>query len=161
VSSDAFAGDLRIMIVTDVRLDREGLTQMLAGQTGLTVVGHTSPRDASLGEMALLKPDVVLIDSGLVIRTDICRRVTIISAGTHVVAFAVEEENDNEVLTCARAGVVGFVAREASADYLVHAILTARTGHASCSPRATANWPLGEPGYAVDRSRRRQRREQA
>ena len=126
------------MIVTDIRLYREGLDAMLARQPGLAVIGHASAGDATLGGMALVKPHVVLVDSRLVIRTDVCRRVAIISADSRVIAFAVEEENDDEVLACARAGVAGFVAREASSEDLVRAIMTASTGHASCSPRATA-----------------------
>lgn len=138
MSSNAFTSDLRVMIVTDVRLYREGLSSVLAGQPGLDVVGHSSPGDATLGGMAMVKPHVVLIDSGLVIRTDVCRRVATLAADIRVIAFAVEEDNDHEVLACAKAGVVGFVAREASAEDLVRAILTARTGLATCSPRATA-----------------------
>jgi DNA-binding NarL/FixJ family response regulator len=55
-----------------------------------------------------------------------------------VVAFAVAEENEEEILACAEAGVAGFVPRDASVEGLKSVLQAATEGHVLCSPRVTA-----------------------
>jgi len=129
---------LKVLIVTGVRLYREGLGRMLAHSTGIEVLGTASSRDF-LGELvAKAGLDVVLADSGTVINTGLCSVVGQVAPSAKVVAFAVSEEDDQEIVHCAQAGVCGFVPSEASVEDLVDVVLGSRTDQARCSPRITA-----------------------
>lgn len=125
---------VRILIVTVVRLYREGLASVLANRGGIEIVGTAAPSDELLAQLAELRPHVVLADSA-VVRTEILREVAALDAGPRVVAFAVAEDDEREVLACAEAGVAGFVARDAPLEELMTAIQTAVQGGIRCSPR--------------------------
>lgn len=126
---------VRAMIVTDVRLYREGLAEVLGRIGEVSVVATCAPDRDALGKVAELKPHILLADSAVVRSTDLVRRIAEASPATGVVAFAVAEENEDEVLACAEAGVVGFVSRDASAGELVAILVAAAQGHVRCSPR--------------------------
>lgn len=55
----------RIFIVEDHPVFRQGLIQMLDGESGLKVVGHAADAPTALREVAKLRPDLVLVDIGL------------------------------------------------------------------------------------------------
>lgn len=119
------------MIVSDVRLYREGLAQALAAQPELDVVAHM-PGDA-LRKLDGCHPNIVLADSAIVRTTELAARAA--NNGASVVAFAVAEDDEDEVLACAGVGVAGFVARNATMDELLTTLRTASQGEVRCSPR--------------------------
>jgi DNA-binding NarL/FixJ family response regulator len=122
------------MIVSEVRLYREGLAHVLAAQPGLEVVDDTA--EDLLMRLRACRPHVVLADSAIVRATELTARS--VELGARAVAFAVAEENEKEVLACAEAGVAGFVAREATMDELVAVVQTASRGGLRCSPRVAS-----------------------
>lgn len=126
----ASAPAIRVMIVSDVRLYREGLARALAAQPEVEVAEH-------MVEEVLLnlgsQPDIVLADSLIVRTTELAARAA--DNGVRVVAFAVAEEDEDEVLACARVGVAGFVERNATMEELLTTLRTASQGEVHCSPR--------------------------
>jgi DNA-binding NarL/FixJ family response regulator len=100
-------------------------------------LGAWSPSD-ELPSGADLEACVFVADSAAVRNTGLVPRLTSRAPRAKVVAFAVAEENEAEIIACARAGVAGFVARDASVEELVDAIRSAAGGGARCSPRVTA-----------------------
>jgi DNA-binding NarL/FixJ family response regulator len=129
---------LRIIIVTGVRLYREGLSRMLANNQGLKVVGTASPREPLSELMVEAAPHVVLTDSETAINTDLCAVVFRTVPAAKVVAFAVSEENEEQILSCAQVGVCAFVPSDASVEELVDTVLGSSVDQARCSPRITA-----------------------
>ena len=125
---------IRVMIVSEVRLYREGLAHVLALQPGLEVVDNTA--DDILARFGVCRPHIVLVDSTILGTTELVAKG--VEFGAQVVAFAVAEENEKEVLACAEAGVAGFVAREATMDELVAVVRTASKGGLRCSPRVAS-----------------------
>jgi len=122
---------IRVTIVSDVRLYREGLARALAAQPEVEVAEN-------MVEEVLLKlrgsqPDIVLADSAIVRTTELAARAA--ANGVRVVAFAVAEEDEDEVLACARVGVAGFVERNATMEELLTTLRTASRGEVRCSPR--------------------------
>lgn len=122
---------IRVTIVSDIRLYREGLARALAAQPEVEVAEN-------MVEEVLLKlrgsqPDIVLADSAIVRTTELAARAA--ANGVRVVAFAVAEEDEDEVLACARVGVAGFVERNATMEELLTTLRTASRGEVRCSPR--------------------------
>ena len=132
---DGELNPLRVAVVAGVRLVREGLSRILGGEPGIALVEPASLLRASSAE-AEVHPHVVIADSALVRTTDLVARAA--AAGATVVAFGVAEDDEEEVLACAEAGVVGIVERDATVQDLVETLQTSVTGNARCSPRVTA-----------------------
>jgi DNA-binding NarL/FixJ family response regulator len=131
-------GPSRIVIVTGVRLYREGLTRMLADSARLEVAATASPSDPLEQTLAQARPDVVLADSDSVMNTNLCAIVSEVVPTARIVAFAVSEENEQEIVGCAQVGVCAFVPKDASVTDLLDVILGSGTEHAGCSPRIVA-----------------------
>jgi two-component system, NarL family, nitrate/nitrite response regulator NarL len=126
---------LRVVVVTGARLVREGLSRILGSEPGIAFVEPASMLQASV-TITASRPHIVVADSAIVRGTDLVARAG--EVGATVVAFGVAEEDEEEVLACAEAGVVGIVERDATVEDLVETLKTAVTGNARCSPRITA-----------------------
>jgi two-component system nitrate/nitrite response regulator NarL len=128
---------VRVMVLADVRLYREGLTRLLAGQEGLTVVGAAAVTEDSLLRVSAEHADVVLIEGATACETSVVRELARLAPEAKVVAYGVVDE-DRQALRCAEAGVAAFVTGEATGEQLVGAILGVGRGEFSCSPRIAA-----------------------
>jgi len=128
---------VRVFVVGEVRLYCEGLAHLLSAQPTVQVVGIAAPTQESMQQIATTDPDVVLIDSITARRGDTVRLISATSSKSHVIAFAVREE-EAEVLACAEAGVAGYIACDASSAELAGILCSAGSGELACSPRLAA-----------------------
>lgn len=135
LSVDRYPAPLRVLLVAEVRLFREGLARALAAQAEFRQV-ETAAADEALTILPTRPPSLVLADSAIARNTDLVARAA--AVGVPVVAIAVAEEDEAEVLACAEAGVAGFVARDATLDDLIAALHVALRGDVRCSPRVAA-----------------------
>jgi DNA-binding NarL/FixJ family response regulator len=120
---------IQAVLVSDVRLYREGIAELLERDGRVHAVG-TDSRGALTSDHAGI--DVVLLDSTAVGAPATARRLSEVG-GAPIVALGVPA--DDEVLGFAEAGVIGFVERDTDVDGLVESIEAARRGEAWCSPR--------------------------
>ena len=128
---------LRVAILADVRLYREGLTRLLASNDALTIV-HVGSFDRTLLEtIGLDPPDVVLLEAGAACQTTIVQDLSARVPSTKFVAYGVTDEA-SQALRCAEVGVSAFVPAEANGDELARTILSLRSGEFNCSPRVSA-----------------------
>lgn len=134
--SDA-AGGIRVVLVAGVRLYREGLAAELRAHSGLTLVGCAADFDSAVTSVRAAAPDVVLVDAKTPRTTELVSALKGIHPATHVIAFAVDE-NEQDLELCVEAGVSGFVTRDVTVHGLVAAIQSAVRGELSCSPRMAA-----------------------
>ena len=56
---------INVLIIADVRLYREGLTQALSRRSTLQVMGDISSHSDIVTAVSRLSPDVVLVDMGI------------------------------------------------------------------------------------------------
>ena len=130
--------NLRIAVVAGVRLYREGLSELLAQRVDIDVVCSSSPHEGIGAELLATQPDVALIDSETVANSPTCSRIAQAGASVKIVAFGLKEEDEDEILACARAGVCGFVSSDASLEQLLAVLRNASEEHAGCSPKVAA-----------------------
>jgi DNA-binding NarL/FixJ family response regulator len=127
---------INIMVVSDVRLYREGLAGSLAQRHRLAVIATANNLDDTT-RLDELNPDVVVLDMSARGSLDAIRRVSSSSTRARIVAFAVEE-TERDVLLCAEAGAAGYVACDGTIDDLVNTIHSVARGELLCSPRIAA-----------------------
>lgn len=129
---------IRLMIVADIRLYREGLAQVLArGQRSLEVVAAAASLDEAMILLPTLLPDVVLVDAASPGALPGIRCIVESFPSVNVVALGVAEA-DSAVLACAEAGVAGYVVRDGSVEDLVASVESAARGELRCTPRVAA-----------------------
>lgn len=127
---------INLLIVSDIRFYREGLEENLERHGSIKVVGTTCDIEHTISEISSNAPDVVLIDMTLISSNEIVERLTSSCPGVKFIALAVTEDEDT-ILACAKAGVLGYVTREASIDQLINTVCGVVKGEIYC-PRHIA-----------------------
>jgi len=124
----------RLLILSDVRLYREGLLWSLAQQQSLEILGAADLSKMAVARVIGLQPDAILLDIGAPESFDVAKALGASLPTLKIVAFAVSEIDDL-VLACAEAGIAGYVTPEGSEGDLVAAVHSALRGELYCSPR--------------------------
>lgn len=128
---------LAVLIVSDVRLYREGMRDNLATRPQFSVVAAAANETEALNLVAEMHPDVVIIDMATRQSLNVARNVRQLDPRPRVVGFGVEEV-EGEILACAEAGLAGYVPCDASLDDLVERIASISRGELLCTPRMAA-----------------------
>jgi two-component system nitrate/nitrite response regulator NarL len=128
---------IRVVVVTDVRLYRDGLEQCLQRLDGVAVVGVAARITDAIELTAAAGPDIVLLDMSMPASIAAVGRIRKASPGSEVVAFAIAGD-ESDVISYVEAGVTGYVPRDGSVQDLWRAIESAANGEAICSPRVAA-----------------------
>jgi len=127
----------RVVIVSDVRLHREGLAALLRECPSIEVLGVISEQEAQNAPPAAAT-DVALVDLPSPGDSKIVRALRETGAEIRIVAVGVRE-TASEVLACAAAGMDGYVPMDAGLGDMVAAIENAVRGELACSPKVAAS----------------------
>jgi two-component system, NarL family, nitrate/nitrite response regulator NarL len=125
---------IRVFVLADIRLYREGLSKALDQQAGLVVVGSAALDEHAVYHVTQCAAHVVLIERPSPNDKRILGRIGSLFPGTKVVAFGVSED-EKEVLHCIEDGVAGYVSRDATLQQLITTIQSVARGEFACSPR--------------------------
>ncbi len=125
---------IRVFVLADVRLYRDGLEQVLRSSPTIEIVGKAPVSGTSPRSLIEARPDVVLVEAAVIRHGRVAQVISETAPGVRVVAFGVTDEDD-DVLNCAEAGVAGCVSREATTDDLVSTLRSVARGEFPCSPR--------------------------
>jgi DNA-binding NarL/FixJ family response regulator len=130
---------IRILLVDDHSVVRQGLKMFLALDPDLEVVGEAGNGAEALQLARELKPDVVLMDLLMPVMDGITATAAIHQAlpDTEVIALTSVLE-DASVTGAVRAGAIGYLLKDTQADELVRAIRAAAAGQVQLSPQALA-----------------------
>lgn len=128
---------IRLLIVSDIRLYREGLAQILARESRLQVVGTAADAPTAIEMGATRALDVALVDMAMPQSVDAVRGIAAAAPGVKVVALGIRED-ERDLIACAEAGVAGYVARAASVPDLVVTLEGVGRGELLCSPQTAA-----------------------
>jgi DNA-binding NarL/FixJ family response regulator len=130
---------IRVLLIEDNRLLREGITKMLNEEEDIKVTSSSGNGDA-FEKAKKLVPDVVLLDLGL--RNDnslkIVERMKKEFAETHVVVMDLVPAHA-EVVEFVKAGVAGFILKDATLNDFLHTIRSVAKGVKILPPPLTGS----------------------
>jgi DNA-binding NarL/FixJ family response regulator len=128
---------ISVAVISNVRLYREGLADILGRQPDIAVLdnGHEDP--ASLATLVRAKPDVVVLDMTMPASAEIARDLATTAPNVMVVALGVLDR-EAHVLTCAELGIGGYVSRDGGVEDLLTVVRRVATGEALYPPRVIA-----------------------
>lgn len=128
----------RVLVVSDVRLYRDGLVWSIAATARLLVEGSADSGPAALDRLEQSRVDVLLVDMSMEGALKLIHAVKVAHPEVHIVAYTVGLD-DQSVLRCIEAGAAGYVSRDATVDDLVSTVESVVRGEAHCSPRLAAS----------------------
>lgn len=128
---------IRILIVDDHSVVRQGLRMFLNLEDDFEIVGEAGNGAEALEKVAALQPDVVLMDLVMPVMDGVTATEKIRQAhpDTEVIALTSVLE-DTSVVNAVRAGAIGYLLKDTEADELRKAIKAAAAGQVQLSPKA-------------------------
>lgn len=129
---------IRILIVDDHGIVREGLTVLLERQDGIKVVGSVGSGKEAILAAQHLKPDVVIMDLVLpdMNGIDATERILSLLPLTHIIALSACHTTEH-VCRALRAGARGYVVKAAMGAELLNAVQAVTSGKQFLSPGIT------------------------
>ncbi|SDX84651.1 two component transcriptional regulator, LuxR family [Geodermatophilus africanus] len=130
---------VRVLVVDDQALFREALGTLLGARPEIEVVGEAGDGHQALERAAALAPDVVLMDLHMPVLDGIgaTRRLRVEQPGVRVLALTTFDD-DEDVFAALRAGALGYLLKDVSADRLVEAVQAAARGESVLQPSVAA-----------------------
>jgi DNA-binding NarL/FixJ family response regulator len=130
--------DVKVVIVTLVRLYHDGLAAALGCRPGIDVAGTAREGDDAVALIAAVQPSAALIDATLLLHSDLADRVRAACASTRIIAVGLNDDAP-QIVACAEFGVASYVLRDASVDELVDALWASQRGETKCTPAVAAS----------------------
>jgi DNA-binding NarL/FixJ family response regulator len=129
---------IRVLLVDDQAMIRQGLRMILDAEPGLTIVGEAADGAEAIALVPAAKPDVVLMDVRMPKLDGIaaCERICAVPDPPRVLMLTTFDVEDY-VYAALRAGASGFLLKDAPADQLVEAIQVVARGDAQLAPQIT------------------------
>jgi len=122
---------LRVMLVDDHPMMREGLSALLTTMPGMTVVGECGDGESAVAMALNLQPALILMDLNLPELSGIeaTRRITQANPKIAVLALTMLEDDDS-VFGAMRAGARGYLLKGAGKEEVIRAINVVAAGEA-------------------------------
>ena len=147
---------VRILVVDDHTIVRQGLRSILDLEPDFTVVGEAADAEQAVAETARLSPDVVLLDLMLSDRApaeglDVCSELRERHPGVSVVVLTTFLD-ERLLLGALRRGASGYALKDVDAVELARIIRSVHGGQSAFDPRSArlvVRSLTGEPGPAA------------
>jgi DNA-binding NarL/FixJ family response regulator len=126
-----------VLIVSEVRLLREGLAEALGRGSQFSIAGQCASAEQASAEIAASRPDAVVLDASLQGGIDWVRKVRAFDPQLRVVVLAVAETVET-VTAWAKAGVAGYIPKTAGLAEAGAMLLGILEGEQVCSRSVAA-----------------------
>lgn len=128
-------GHIRVVIVDDHPMMRDGLCALIASMTDVEIVGEAADGGAARREAQLTRPDVVVMDLHMPATNGVdATRAILRAVPTTRVLVLTMFEDDDSVFAAMRAGASGYLIKGAQQDEIIRAIRSVAAGQAIFGP---------------------------
>ncbi len=126
---------IRVMVVDDHKIIREGLRALIAKQDDMEVCGEAADGRCAVELAAEVKPDVIVMDLSMPDMNGIeaTERILADNPGTRVIALSVHSDS-RFVDGVLRAGAAGYLLKDCAFEEVVRAIKAVKVGQVYLSP---------------------------
>ncbi len=130
---------IRILLVDDHPVVRDGLVAVLEDETDFQIVGSVGTVDEALLFVSRLRPDVILLDLELpgTGGIDALPRLAEASPDSRVIVFTAYDA-DERVVAAIKGGAKGYVLKGAAAGEIAQAVRAVHAGGSYLTPRVAA-----------------------
>lgn len=130
---------IRLLLVDDQSLFREGLNTLLSLHSCIEIVGEAANGEECLQRVRALKPQVVLMDLRMPVMGGVAatRRIQAEHPMVRVIVLTTFDD-DEDVFEALRAGAAGYMLKDAPSDKLIEAIQAAANGESFLQPSVAA-----------------------
>lgn len=126
---------IRLLIVDDHPVVRNGLSGMFASEQGFVVVGEAGDGREALRRAEELVPDVILMDLRMPEMDGVSAITALREAGLPArVLVLTTYDTDGDVLAAIEAGATGYLLKDAPPEELFRAVRAAAAGESALSP---------------------------
>jgi DNA-binding NarL/FixJ family response regulator len=143
---------IRLLLVDEQKLYREGLTAVFARCGEIRVVGQARTGTEACEKARRVRPDVVLMDTHMPEIDGVAAAKSILAESPETrVAMLTESRAPRDLLEAIKAGARGYITKDISINNLIDAIKRIAQGEAVITPQLAA--PLLDEFTALARSR--------
>lgn len=130
---------IRVLLVDDQALFREGLRTLLSVQADMEVVGEAGNGEEALSVARSLSPDVALMDLRMPVLDGVAatKRLRVDVPSCRVIVLTTFDD-DEYVFEGLRAGAVGYLLKDTPSDKLFDAVRAAARGESFLQPSVAA-----------------------
>lgn len=130
---------IRVLVVDDHPIVRQGLVSVLSDEADLEVVGETGSGREAVALVARLRPDVVLLDLELPDLDGVAAipQMKVVLPSVEVLVFTAYD-TDDRVLGAIRSGARGYLLKGASSDEIARGIRSVAAGGSYLEPRVAS-----------------------
>ena len=135
---------IRILIVDDHAIVREGLRALIEGKPALAVAGEAANGEEAVQQASMLDPDVILMDLVMPVKDGITA-IREIKAGMPEARILVLTSfaDDEQVFAAVRGGALGYLLKDSTPAELVEAIHSVYHGQPSLTPSVARKLLIG------------------
>jgi DNA-binding NarL/FixJ family response regulator len=139
VSEPTVGPTIRVVVVDDHPIVRQGLRSYLSSREGIDVVGDAADGESAVGLVRELRPDVVLMDlvmpgmGGLAA----IRAVADLGLGTRILVLT-SFSSEDQVIPAIRAGAAGYLLKDADPEEVDRAVRAVHAGEGRLDPSVAA-----------------------
>jgi DNA-binding NarL/FixJ family response regulator len=148
---------IRVFLVDDQTLVRQGVKSLLSLAEGIEVVAEASDGQQAIDSIPAVKPDVVLMDMRMPVKSGL-EALQALSASQQLppTIILTTFDDDDLVLAGIKAGAKGYLLKDVSLEQLVEAIQVVSKGGSLVQPAMTQRLLSGLEGintqfYSLDR----------
>lgn len=129
----------RLVIADDHRMFRQGLRELIERKTDFVIVGEASTGIEALEQANTLQPDIMLLDIQMpgLDGVAVARQLAQTQPNIKLIILTMYR-NDQHVIEAIKAGVRGYLLKDADAEELIAVLERVRRGEAALDPAMTA-----------------------
>jgi len=128
------AAPIRILIVDDHPIVRDGIRGMFVGDERFEVIGEAGDGKQAINRARVDRPDVVLMDLRMPGVDGVQATRKIVDEGLAHVLILTTYDSETDVLPAIEAGATGYLLKDAARDELIDAVVAAAKGESVLSP---------------------------